>query len=214
MGYLNKNEPAGQLPIKMALVLLSMVILIGLLSFSFKGADLSGLKKPGTEIKDSVASVNAFLAVYQVLMSPRCMNCHPSGDVPLQGDDSHLHTMNVQRGVDGNGVYALKCSNCHQPQNTAGLHAPPGNPRWHLPPADMRMVFQGRTPRQLAKQLLDPKQNGGKTRQQLIDHINSDGIVLGGWNPGDGRSIPPLSHEAFANLFKIWIEKGAYLPPR
>ncbi len=214
MGYLNKNEPARQLPIKMALVLLSMVILIGILSLSFKGAYLSGLKKHGTETKDSVASVNAFLGVYKVLVSPRCMNCHPSGDVPLQGDDSHLHTMGVQRGTDGNGVYALKCSNCHQPQNTAGLHAPPGNPRWHLPPADMRMVFQGRTPRQLAKQLLDPKQNGGKTRQQLIDHISSDGIVLGGWNPGDGRSIPPLSHEAFANLFKIWIEKGAYLPPR
>jgi hypothetical protein len=31
-------------------------------------------------------------------MSPRCMNCHPAGDVPLQGDDSHIHTMLPQRG--------------------------------------------------------------------------------------------------------------------
>ena len=36
-------------------------------------------------------------------MHPRCMNCHPSGDVPLQGDDSHLHVQNVKRGDDGQG---------------------------------------------------------------------------------------------------------------
>jgi hypothetical protein len=154
------------------------------------------------------------MGVYKVLMSPRCMNCHPSGDAPLQGDDSHIHTMNVQRGIDGHGLYALKCQNCHQAQNTPGLHTPPGNPKWALPPADMRMVFQGRTPRQLAKQLLDPKQNGGKTKQQLIDHATSDGIVLGGWNPGEGRTLPPMSHEQFAKLFKTWIDNGAYLPAK
>jgi len=41
--------------------------------------------------KDSVTSVKAFAQVYTVLTSARCMNCHPSGDIPLQGDDSHLH---------------------------------------------------------------------------------------------------------------------------
>ncbi|RZM02756.1 MAG: hypothetical protein EOO88_56950, partial [Pedobacter sp.] len=43
--------------------------------------------------KDSVASVKAFEKVYMVLKSPRCMNCHPAGDIPLQGEDSHLHSM-------------------------------------------------------------------------------------------------------------------------
>src|ERR687883_476581 len=51
----------------------------------------------------------AFLDVYKVLMHPRCLNCHPPGDVPLQGDDSHLHIQNVKRGEDGKGKYALKC---------------------------------------------------------------------------------------------------------
>ena len=37
------------------------------------------------------------------------MNCHPSGDIPLQGDDSHLHTMLPKRGKDGKGLYAMKC---------------------------------------------------------------------------------------------------------
>ena len=64
------------------------------------------------------------------------MNCHPSGDAPLQGDDSHIHTMNVQRGIDGHGLYALKCQNCHQAENTPGLHAPPGNPKWALQTID------------------------------------------------------------------------------
>ena len=161
---------------------------------------------------DSVGSVKAFMAVYKVLMSPRCMNCHPSGDVPLQGEDSHLHTMGVKRGKDGKGVYAMRCSNCHQPQNTAGLHMPPGNPKWALPPANMKMVFQGRTPRQLALQLLDLKQNGGKNKEQMIDHMANDDLVGWGWHPGDGRKLPPMSRAAFADQVRLWIAKGAYAP--
>jgi hypothetical protein len=189
----------------------SLILLLvggGVMSFTSPAVVRMDARPPA----DSVASVQAFMGVFKVLMSPRCMNCHPAGDAPLQGDDSHIHTMNVQRGIDGHGVYALKCSNCHQAQNMPGLHTPPGNPKWALPPMDMRMVFQGRSPRQLAKQLLDPKQNGGKTKQQLIDHATSDGIVLAGWNPGEGRTLPPMSHAQFAKLFKTWIDKGAYIP--
>src|ERR1700760_658890 len=163
-------------------------------------------------LKDSIASVKAFMSVYKVLMSPRCMNCHPSGDAPLQGDDSHIHTMNVKRGVDGKGLYSERCSNCHQSENTAGLHMPPGNPKWGLPPANMRMVFQGRTPHQLALQLLDMKQNGGRTKVQLIDHIANDDLVGWAWHPGDGRTLPPMSRPAFAAQVRLWIAKGAYAP--
>jgi hypothetical protein len=165
-------------------------------------------------VKDSIGSKKAFLAAYKVLMSPRCMNCHPSGDVPLQGDDSRLHTQGVKRGIDGKGVYALKCTNCHQPQNSVGIHMPPGNPNWHLPPASMKMVFQDKSPRELAAQLKDPKRNGNKTMAQLIDHVTNDKLVLGGWDPGDGRTLPPLSHAEFAKNFKAWIDKGAYLPSK
>ena len=66
-------------------------------------------------------SAEAFKEAYKVLMHPRCMNCHPSGDAPLQGDDSHIHAQNVTRGKDGKGVYAMKCSNCHQKENTPGI---------------------------------------------------------------------------------------------
>jgi hypothetical protein len=162
--------------------------------------------------KDAAAAQAAFLEAYKVFMHPRCMNCHPDGDRPLQGDDSALHFINVQRGADGKGKYALRCRNCHQDNNLPGENMPPGNPNWHLPPADMPMVFQGRSPRELALQMVDPKQNGGKTLEELLHHVTQDSLVLWGWAPGDGRSKPPLTHEEFSRQMRIWIENGAVAP--
>jgi hypothetical protein len=162
-------------------------------------------------LKDSVESVKAFMKVYKVLMSPRCMNCHPAGDAPLQGDDSHIHTMNVVRGPDGTGMYAAKCSNCHQPANVPGTHTPPGNPKWQLPPADMKMVFQGKTPRQLALQIMNYNMNGHKNKQQLIEHAR-DTLVKAAWNMGEGRVPPPMSYTAFVSAWDSWVNKGGYAP--
>ncbi len=188
-----------------------MALIAGIITLSFRAEKAPANNYP-TLPKDSAGSAKAFMSVYKVLMSPRCMNCHPSGNAPLQGDDSHIHTMNVTRGVDGKGIYSERCSNCHQAENAAGLHMPPGNPKWGLPPANMRMVFQGRTPRQLALQLLDPKQNGGRTKAQLIDHMANDDLVGWAWHPGDGRTLPPMSRPAFAAQVRLWIAKGAYAP--
>lgn len=163
--------------------------------------------------KDSLESVKAFMDVYKVLMSPRCMNCHPSGDVPLQGDNSQLHNGLPKRGKDGKGLYAMKCANCHQPANQPGLNKPPGHPNWHLPPENMKMVFQGRTPDQLARQLVNRKTNGNKSLEQLKKHADDD-LVKVGWNPGEGRTVPPLTHAEFKKAWVTWIEKGAYAPKR
>jgi cytochrome c5 len=202
------------LPLKAVAVIGVLLCMVGIMAFGLnkKTEPIAGdAIKPLVIKKDSIASVKAFKQVYTVLMSARCMNCHPSGNIPLQGDESLLHTMSPQRGVDGKGVYAMKCANCHQATNTPGLHTPPGNPNWHLPPADMKMIFQGKTPRQLAKQLIDPKQNGNKNMQQLIEHAD-DGLVLAGWNPGEGRTLPPMSHAAFKKAWITWLTTGAYAP--
>ncbi|HVB03304.1 MAG TPA: hypothetical protein VNE41_06260 [Chitinophagaceae bacterium] len=213
----NKHSP-GRAGTQQAIYILIILLGVSSICFSF----LDGVKTPDRAIehdssalgKDSIASKEAFLQAYTVLLSPRCMNCHPSGNIPLQGNDSHLHTQGVTRGPDGRGMYAMKCANCHQPENTPGIHMPPGGPDWALPPAGMKMVFQGRTPRQLARQLLNPSQNGGRTRGQLIRHITSNKLVLWAWNPGAGRTLPPLSHEVFAKEFTRWIDLGAYLPDK
>ena len=194
-------------PVKKISVVGIILLVIIVMSFRLKNEPAkSELFK-----KDSAASVKAFMDVYKVLMSPRCMNCHPAGDVPLQGDDSHIHAMLPQRGKDGKGIYAMKCGNCHQPTNLEGLNKPPGNPNWHLPPATMKMVFQGRTANQLAKQIVNPKTNGNKTLQQLIEHAD-DSLVKWGWDPGEGRTLPPLSHEEFKKAWITWIKTGAYAP--
>lgn len=200
------------LPGKTAIVLAAIISVVIFMSFGFKD-DIKNTPsvKHDAASADSIASVKAFMNVYKVLMSPRCMNCHPTGDIPLQGDDSHIHTMNPKRGVDGKGLYAMKCSNCHQPENTPGLHTPPGNPKWHLPPADMKMVFQGKTPRQLALQIMDQKQNGNKNKQELIEHAR-DTLVKAGWNMGEGRKAPPLAYNAFVKEWDTWINKGGYAP--
>ncbi len=172
--------------------------------------DVAAVARPAD--KDDSGARAAFLDVYKVLMHPRCMNCHPSGGAPLQGDDSHVHAQNVKRGEDGKGKYALKCANCHQETNLPGENMPPGNPTWQLPKKDMPLVFQGKSPRELADQLKDPKRNGGKTLEQLLEHVTHDKLVLWGWEPGDGRTKPPLSHAEFAKKFREWVEKGAASP--
>lgn len=189
-------------------IVIAVALLIPVVSFKTYQTKL----KTGPTKADSLSSQKAFLKVYAVLMSPRCMNCHPSGDVPLQGEDSHLHLQGVKRGPDGKGLYAMKCANCHQLKNIPGLHMPPGNPNWHLPPANMKMVFQGRTPGVLAKQLLNRKENGNKSIQELIKHVTSDSLVLGGWTPAQGLAKPPLSHAEFVAAFNEWIKKGAVAP--
>jgi hypothetical protein len=205
------NPPTSHFfPIKMITVLVIIISGIAMMSFGTKNSRNHAGAASFTEfVKDSVKSVKAFRDVYKVLMSPRCMNCHPAGDIPLQGDDSHLHTMSPVRGKDGKGVYAMKCANCHQPENTPGLNTPPGNPNWHLPPGDMKMVFQGRTAPQLAKQLVNPRLNGHKTLTQLLAHAD-DTLVKSSWNPGEGRTLPPLSYEDFKKAWTSWIVNGAY----
>lgn len=194
-------------------VILALVAFVAIAT-GFIDKETTGISPfPNDRIEDSIESVTAFKEVYQVLMNPRCMNCHPAGDRPLQGDDSHVHNMNVLRGKDGKGLYAMKCSNCHQATNTPNLHTPPGNPNWHLPPADMKMVFQGKTAHELALQIKDYNQNGHKDKQQLLDHAR-DTLVKAGWNMGEGRPAPPLSYTAFVKAWNTWIEKGAYAPAK
>jgi cytochrome c5 len=162
--------------------------------------------------KNAELSRAAFKEAYKVLMHPRCMNCHPMGNAPLQGDESHPHIQNVKAGPEGKGIYSMKCTNCHQDKNLPGENMPPGNSVWHLPPPEMPMVFEGKSPGQLAAQLKDPKRNGGKNLEQIFHHVSEDKLVLWGWNPGDGRTLPPLTHEEFTKQMRIWIDNGAEVP--
>ena len=155
-------------------------------------------------------SVQAFAAMATVLTSPRCLNCHIPGDAPLHGDEGKPHKeLNIKRGPDGRGTPAMRCANCHQSENSTALHAPPGAPNWQLPPPSMRMAWQGLSTGDLCRTLKDPAKNGNMTLAQLYRHLDEHPLVLWAWNPGPGRSIPPLSHEQFMVKVKEWMDNGA-----
>ncbi len=154
----------------------------------------------------------AFLRAWTVFDSPRCRNCHPADDAPLQGDDGHVHIQNVKRGADGRGLYGMTCHTCHQDANLPGANMPPGNPKWSLPPAKMKMIIQGETPGQFCRQLKDPAKNGNRTLAQIIEHVSQDDLVGWGWNPGDGRTLPPLNRPDFVAAMQQWVDNGAACP--
>ena len=156
-------------------------------------------------------SLLAFRAVASVLTSPRCLNCHSSYDGPLQGDDNHPHAMNVRRGVDGKGSPALRCFACHQSENGKAVHMPPGAADWQLPPQKMPMAWKGLSMGELCRTVKDPAKNGNRSLQDLIPHMDTS-LVRWAWNPGPGRTTPPLSHDEFVSRLKEWIDTGAACP--
>lgn len=163
---------------------------------------------------DEAKAKAAFTEASKVLFSPRCANCHPAADAPTQGDQMLPHAQTVIRGKDGKGVYGQTCATCHQKENLEGEHLPPGvSSEWHMPPADMKMVFQGMTAGQLCRQLKNPRMNGGrKTLDKVIEHLDADPLVLWAWSPGNGRSVPPMSHSDFLAKMKVWVDNGGACP--
>ena len=161
--------------------------------------------------------VAAFETVRTVLQDPRCQNCHPPGDQPLQGEDGHFHTMNVQRGPDGHGAPGARCATCHgtaNPPPSYGPHQPPGVATdWHLPRPEMPLVFVGRSPEELCEQLKDRSRNGGLDFAGLIKHVSTDPLVLWGWNPGYGRRPVAIPHADFVAAFTRWANAGGPCPP-
>ena len=166
-----------------------------------------------TGLRDEAAAARAFESIVPVLRHPRCLNCHSKGDFPHQGDDRLPHSMNIRRGSDGEGVAGIKCSACHQDHNLPGLHVPPGAPDWRLPSPDAPMIWEGLSSRQLCELFKDPKQNGGRTVDQIVEHMSAP-LVLWGWNPGEGRQPVPMAQLDFLTHVKEWASKGAACPDR
>jgi len=183
------------------------VTVVGLLLESRLKADSSLGAAENTA--DNTAGVSAFRDVASVLTSPRCLNCHIPGESPLQGDEGRPHNMNVKRGEDGRGSPAMRCTNCHQSTNSDLAHAPPGAPDWRLPDAKTPLAWHGLSTGDLCRTLKDPTKNGNRDLTALGEHVTSDKFVNWAWNPGVGRSTPPLSHQQFVDKFTQWTNSGA-----
>lgn len=150
-----------------------------------------------------------FLEASRVLMHPRCVNCHPDGDVPHQGLALALHDPPVERGPTGHGVVGMECEGCHQDRNQP-LTRVPGAPKWHLAPIEMAWV--GKSAAYICEQLKDPARNGGKSLAQIVHHNAHDELVAWGWQPGAGREPAPGTQKQFGALVAAWVDTGAACP--
>lgn len=149
-----------------------------------------------------------------VLTHPRCVNCHPAGDKPHVTDASVAHRYGVQRGADNHGLPALGCSTCHQEENNDNSGVP-GAPDWGLAPRSM--AWEGLSRTQIARSMLDPARNGGRSLQEIVDHLTQDELVLWAWEPGvrqDGtsREPPPVPVDEYIRAVEAWARAGAPIP--
>ncbi len=161
-------------------------------------------------IRDANArSVALFEEAGKVLTHPRCVNCHPRGDSPMQTDAMKPHQPLVVRGPDGMGATAMQCGTCHHQANFEPAKVP-GHPQWHLAPASM--AWQGLSLGEICRQLKDPARNGGKTLAGIVEHSTHDSLVGWGWNPGAGRTPAPGTQAEFGALIKAWVDTGAACP--
>lgn len=166
-------------------------------------------------IQDQKArSVALFEEAGKVITHPRCVNCHPVSDRPLQGKDGHPHQPAVFAGDSGMGAGSVTCTGCHGPSNftLVGTRtgSMPGHPQWHLAPREM--AWQGKALGDICRQIKDPARNGGKTLVALHEHMATDGLVGWGWDPGKGRDPVPGTQALFGDLIKAWIDTGAECP--
>ena len=155
-------------------------------------------------------SAALFVEAGKVLRHPRCLNCHPDGDRPSQGV-GYPHQPPVQRGDDGHGVSAMRCATCHQKANFDPARIP-GHPEWHLAPRSM--AWQHKSLADICGQLKDSSRNGGRTVNQIVEHVAHDSLVGWAWKPGVGREAAPGTQASFGALIKAWADSGATCPPR
>lgn len=207
------------IPDKRKLKFVTIAVFVAAAVMAFISRDTEVMQVEASTIAESpnaaeaAAAKAAFSEAVKVFFSARCANCHPAGDAPTQGDSMTPHAMEVKRGPDGRGVDELKCSTCHQEINLDGDGLPPGAPDWHMPGAAHKMAFQGVTAGQLCRNLKDPMQNGGKkTAKDAVLHLSTDPKVLWAWNPGNGRTTPPLSQADFMKKMNEWVANGAACP--
>ena len=194
------------------LAALMMALGVPLLTEVYSAEPSAALASPQSfdGISDTAArSAALFTEAGKVLTSARCVNCHPAGDRPLQGETRRLHQPPVARGPDGFGTASMRCASCHGNANydVAGV---PGHPHWHLAPREM--AWQGKTIGEICTQIKDPARNGGRSLQQILTHMSNDTLVGWAWAPGFGRKPAPGTQQELGALIKAWMNTGAVCP--
>jgi hypothetical protein len=189
---------------------MSAAAVLALLVLPAVSEDLRPASEFASIADEAERSAALFVEAGKVLQHPRCVNCHPSGDSPLQGENGSLHEPPVRRGLGGLGVVGMQCMTCHQDANFDPGRVPGAHP-WALAPR--KMAWEGLSLAEICAQVKDPQRNGARDLDALARHMAEDELVGWGWEPGADREPAPGSQEAFGELIRAWIDTGAVCPP-
>ncbi len=198
---------------KLAIPILLTLLLVSLSVASFTSAEDE--TKTDATIKNASGeeneSVIAFNKMMDVLTHQRCINCHPSDNIPKQGEDSHAHRFGITRA---NSMDATNCNTCHQAANN-NFSGAPGAPEWSLAPHKMR--WEGLSRVEIAKSMMNKENNGNRSAEDIMHHLTEHELVLWAWEPGVGvdgkpRELPPVPVDEYIDAVKKWIELGAQIP--
>jgi hypothetical protein len=204
-----KSQMRINFPVAVVALLTSM-----LTAYAVSSVQSDSLATPEsfTSTADTEArSAAIFAELGKVLTHPRCVNCHPAGDRPHQGELGRLHQPPVERGADGLGLAAMRCPICHQQANFDPGRVP-GHPEWHLAPRGM--AWEGKTLGEICAQIKDRERNGGRSLEELVHHIGTDSLVGWVWAPGFDRRPAPGTQKEAGTLAEAWVKTGAVCPTR
>lgn len=195
---------------------LSSLLLVGVIIAATKGPNTTELTLRVSEKETVLDTLTAFDKMMKVLTHKRCVNCHPNDNIPKQGEDSHPHYFDMERGQDNLGFQATKCTTCHQSENN-NYSGVPGAPEWSLAPASM--FWEGLSRTEIAKSMMDPIRNGNRTPEETMHHLTEHELVLWAWEPGvnaEGapRELPPIPKDEYIAAVKKWFEEGHVIPSK
>jgi hypothetical protein len=196
-------------------ILLGLVLIVGTV-LAYNGRTNIETYTPVVNEKASVSSEDAFNTMMDVLTHQRCLNCHPNDNIPKQGEESHPHYFDMERGENNMGFKATKCTTCHQSENN-NYSGVPGAPEWSLAPASM--YWEGLSRIEIAESMMDAKRNGGRTPEETMHHLTEHELVLWAWEPGVDasgvqRELPPVSKEDYIVAVKKWFKEGHVIPAK
>ncbi len=157
----------------------------------------------------------AWAKAYEVFSHPRCSNCHVADDKPRwsgpsYGPTAEFHGMNVVADASRDAAGGLACKSCHGAENLPFPKGAPGAPHWALAPVEM--AWWDKSAEEICLQIKDPERNGGRTVEQVTEHIVQDALVQWGWAPGPGREAAPYSAAELAHFLSVWNDVGAPCP--
>jgi len=180
------------------------------------GAVMIAPQTPGLAQSGEAEGLSAWETAYEVFSHPRCVNCHvpednrPRWSGPSYGPVPQYHGMNVIADATRARAAGMPCSACHGNQNLPFPKGAPGAPGWVLAPVEM--VWWDKSSLEICEQIKDPERNGGKTVEEVADHVANDALVLWGWDPGPGREPAPHSADELASLLRVWADAGTPCP--